>query len=134
MDLSLLDTLKDKLVHAEKFSDVLNYFFDHFGDDPAFIALGERTTDAFIEAVLQMVGKQLFGGNVRLTNVLLTRLPEKQFLHGACTINGQLGNIFYFDDIQVGLLSVVMLLPSNETKMVRFTGRRQPPGGAPSSN
>jgi hypothetical protein len=134
MDLALLATLKDKLVHAQNFTQVMEYFFDHFGEDPAFIALGDRAHDPFLEAVLREVGKQLFGGKVAVTDLLLTRLPEHQFLHGGCALNGKLANFLYFEDIHVGLLAVAMAVPVGEVKMVRFTGRRLPPVGEPSQN
>src|SRR5262249_52225983 len=51
MDLSLLETLKDKLLHAKQFSKVWEYFLDHFGENPDFVALGERTQDAFLKTV-----------------------------------------------------------------------------------
>src|SRR5438105_2776274 len=41
MDLALLATLKDKLATATNFSEVMVYFFDHFGEEAEFMALGE---------------------------------------------------------------------------------------------
>ena len=135
MDLALLATLKDKLIHATNFGDVMNYFFDHFGEDPDFIALGDRAEDAFLQAVFEEVGGQIFGGKVRVTNVLLTRLPEQQFVHGGFLLNGQLGNVFYFEDLQMGLMAVVVSVAPSETRMVRFSGRPVPtPSRQPSRN
>ncbi len=123
MDLNRLATLKDKLVSAKDFAPVWTYFFDNFGEDPAFIALGERTHSPFLEAVLQQVGRALLQKDVTLTDVLLTHLPEHQFIHGACVINGALANLIYFEDVHVGALAVVTSVSPGETKMVRFTGR-----------
>ena len=50
------------------------------------------------------------------------------------TIEGRLGNIIYFDDIQTGLIAVIMSLSPSETKMVRFAGRRMLRSGPPSAN
>jgi hypothetical protein len=134
MDLTLLATLKDKLIHAKEFSDVMNYFFDHFGEDPDFIALGERTESPFLVAVLEQVGEQMFGRSVQLTNLLMTRLPEHQFIHGGFIINGRLANLIYFEDIHKGLMAVVASVSPGETKFVRFTGRPMPPNWSPSRN
>jgi hypothetical protein len=134
MDLTLLATLKEKIASAKDFGSVWSYFFDHFGEDPAFIALGERTQDAFLEAILLQVGGELFGRQVALGNLLLTRLPEHHFIHGGFTLGGKLANVIYFDDIQTGLLAVLFSVTPSETKMVRFTGRRMPSGGTPSRN
>src|SRR5262249_4598685 len=86
MELTLLDTLKDKLIHAQNFTHVWEYFMDHFGQDPDFIALGDATQDPFLEAVLVHVAKGLFGQAVSTADFLLTRLPEHQFLHGGGTL------------------------------------------------
>jgi hypothetical protein len=134
MDLSPLATLKERLVTAEKFSDVMDYFFDHFGENPAFIALGERIEEPFLESVLLQIGGQIFPGKVTVGHLILTRLPEHQFIHGGFTVNGHLANLLYFEDIQVGLMAVVMPPPSMETKLVRFTGRRLPRSRGPSVN
>jgi hypothetical protein len=134
MDLALLATLKDKLVNAKNFSQVWEYFFDHFGEDAEFIAQGERARDSFLEAVLAEVGKELFGRPVRLTNLLLTRLADQHFLHGACAMDGRLANVLYFEDIRVGLLAVIASFTPGETKMVRFSGQRVPVNPTPSPN
>jgi hypothetical protein len=134
MDLALLATLKNKLIHAKNFGQVWEYFFDHFGEDLEFIAQGERARHPFLEAVLTQVGREMFGKPVRLTNLLLTRLPEHQFFHGACSLDGKLANVMYFEDIQVGLIAVAASFAPSETKMARFTGRRMPMPGSPSQN
>ena len=140
-DLSLLATLKDKLIHATHFADVSNYFFDHFGADPAFLALGEATKQPFLETVVGQVAAQLFGkqalaaGQTALLNtLLLTRLPEHQFIHGGLTVAGQLGNLIYFEDEGVGLLTVTMPPPSTETHFARFRGQKLRRTPTPSVN
>jgi hypothetical protein len=80
------------------------------------------------------VGKQLFGKSVSVTDFLLTRLPEHQFVHGGGTLNGKLANVLYFEDIHIGLLAVVMSATPSDTKMVRFTGQPMPPGWSPLNN
>src|SRR5207244_1562321 len=90
MDLSLLKTLKQQLHEAEQFSDVWDYFMTHFGEVPEFIALGQRGSDPFLEMVLAEVGRQLFGREIRISNLLLTRIPEFGFIHGTVWIEGKL--------------------------------------------
>jgi hypothetical protein len=123
LDLTRLATLKDKLIHAGNFNEVFNYFFDHFGENASFIALGERVDDAFLEAVIRQVAGELFPGEVQLQQMLLTRLPEYGFIHGGFTVNGCLGNVLYFEDIRTGLLAIVTSFFPSETKLARFTGK-----------
>jgi hypothetical protein len=130
MNLELLAVLKDKLVHAAKFTDVMNYFFDHFGEDPEFIALGEPTRNAFLEGVLAEVGLQMFGNQVAVMDLLLTRVPGRHFIHGGGALNGRMLTLLYFEDIAVGLVAVVAAAAPADTKLARFTGKplTHPPG------
>jgi hypothetical protein len=134
VNLSLLRTLKQKLTTAKEFSAVFTYFLDHFGEDPEFIAQGERTDSPFLEAVLAEVGKELFGKAVRVADVLLTRLPEHGFIHGACTLDGRLANVLYFEDVCTGLLAIIASFTANDTKLVRFSGRPLQGAPVPSAN
>jgi hypothetical protein len=134
MDLQLLETLKQKLGSATDFGDVQSYFFDHFGEDPEFMALGEPATHPLIEATLATVSTQLFGKPVPVTGLRLVRLPEQQFIHGGFTVRGRVGSVFYFEDVQIGLAALIWTLTPPETKFVRFSGRRLQPGSLPSRN
>jgi hypothetical protein len=133
-DLSLLETLKGKLLHAKDFNEVSTFFFDHFGDHPAFIALGERVEDDFLESILLQVGTQLFPGPIVLERLLLTRLAEQGFVHGGFTLNGRLGSIIYFEDVRVGLIAVVLSVSPSETRLARFTGKPLPKSWLRSNN
>ena len=55
MDLSKLADLKEKLVTTTKFISVWEHFLDHFGENPAFIKLGERVRHPFLEAVFTRI-------------------------------------------------------------------------------
>jgi hypothetical protein len=135
MDLTLLATLKDKLATTDRFAAVMEYFFDHFGDDPEFIDQGERADCPFLETILAQVGAQLCGKPVTPADVLLTRLPEHQFVHGRCFLDGKLTTVLYFEDIHLGLLAVVWSFASGDTKLVRFRGRAlSGPSREPSPN
>ncbi len=126
MDLSLLPKLRcaSSYCGRRNFSEVSDYFFSHFGQKiPAFIALGEQVEDEFLEQVIRQVGGQLFAGQIVLNHLLMTRLPDQGFIHGGFAINGRLGNVIYFEEARVGLLSIVISITPSETKMVRFTGQ-----------
>jgi len=126
MDLSRLATLKEKLVGAQDFSGVFEFFFDHFGEDPDFMALGERASNPLLETMLAHIAKQLFGREVPVTDVVLLRVAGHSFLHGTATLGGKLATVIYFEDKHVGLLAVVWSLAPTEAKLARFTGRPAP--------
>src|SRR5689334_3081874 len=98
MDLSQLATLKTKLLTAKNFGEVTGYFLDHFGEDPAFMELGEPIRDEFIEQVLAQVAGQIFQRMVVIRNIRLVRLPEHEFIHGGFMVEGKVGTLLYFED------------------------------------
>src|SRR5260370_93260 len=137
MDLSQLATLKDKLAAATNFSDVMVYFFDHFGESPEFMGLGESGRVPFLESVLAEVGKQLYKDSGLTTLAIdfrLVRIPEQNFVHGAVTMGGKPANVIYFEEVHMGLLTVIWSVQPPETKYVRFSGRPMPRNLTPSLN
>jgi hypothetical protein len=135
MDLSLLQTLKEKIATAQKFDEVWTYFFDHFGEDAEFMKLGEATDHPFLEQVFVQVCARLFPSHVVLTRMLYTRLAAQHFVHGGLTINGRLATVMYFEDVQLGMLVIAAPRAGANNEYVRFTGRPAPPRDAkPSLN
>lgn len=134
MDLSLLPELKHKLIHDKDLTPVWQFFLDHFGEDPEFIALGEAITHAFLESVLAQVGMQMFPGNAIASMTRLVRLEDQQFIHGSINLSGRMGFVFYFEDIQVGMVVVSDPSAFDNAKMARFSGRTSRKPGPPSEN
>lgn len=132
MDLTLLATLKDNLLTATNFRDVQDYFLTHFGEKPEFISLGERTQHPLLEAVVTEVAKQLFKGSPRVEQLMLSRIPGHDFLHGGMFVNGCIGTIIHFDDIHKGLVCICSL--DGQTHYARFSGRPMRPRAEPSAN
>lgn len=120
--LKLLSTLKMKMVQANDFGKVMDYFFDHFGENDQFMRLGEPTRHELLEQVLAATAKQtLRTSKVQITNGFFIHLPEQQFLHGACQLNGRLSNFFYFEDIDSGMVAIVTEPTKSETQIARFS-------------
>jgi len=134
MDRDKLQQLKQKLLHDKDLAPVWLFFMDHFAEDPAFIALGERVDHPLIEAVLAEVSRQLFPRDGAVTRTLLTRLAEQRFLHGGFFMGLRPGGVIFFEDISMGLLAVPDLPPSIEVKYARFSGHPLPKRGEPSRN
>lgn len=132
MDTIKLHTLKEKLKAAKEFREVITFFFDEIDRQPGFMKLGEVIDHPFLASVITQVGAQCFPGNVIVTGLLLTRLPEHQFIHGGCMVNGQPGTMIYFEDIQLGLFTLA--IKDKETKFARFSAKPYPQGVVPSAN
>jgi hypothetical protein len=134
MDLKLLQELKGKLLHDKMLAPVWEYFFDHFAEDSEFIALGERATHQLVETIVAEVGKQMFGREGVVNSLLLTRVPDQQFLHGCLIIGGRVGGVIYFEDAQIGLVAMADKPPSIEVKYARFSGQMIRRPAQPSRN
>ena len=134
MDLALLQELKHKLLHDKDLGPVWTFFLDHFAENPAFIALGERADHPLVETVVAQVGQQLFSRDGAVRRLILTRLSEHQFIHGGFFMGARPGGVIYFEDSQIGLVAVADLPPSIEAKYARFSARPVPKPGKPSRN
>ena len=127
MDLTLLKTLRTKIVTAKDFSEVFDYFFDNFGENPEFMDVSEPVIDDLLIKVLESIGRSLFKTeNVRFENLLLLRVPEYNFIHGGMVINGAPATVLYCDDSKVGIfLAHTKLDPP--TRMARFSAEQITP-------
>lgn len=120
MVLNDLTQLKEKLMTVEKIGDVWDFFFDHFGEDPQFMALGKSRKPPLLRSILAKLAKELYGPGAKLTGLRLKTLRAQRFAHGACSLGGHPASVLYFADI--GLGSVAATDPrSGRTHFVRFT-------------
>jgi hypothetical protein len=134
MDLSLLNTLREKLVRDKNLSQIYTYFLDHFGEDREFMSLGEGVREPFLEQVLAQIGAQLWNTEVVLFGLILKEVPEYKFIHGAGQMNGHLTTVIYFEEIKSGLCVVSSSRTQPETKFARFRAERVKPVPKPSDN
>jgi len=135
MDISLLAELKRMVSFDAKLAPVWMYFMDHFADRPEFIALGERAAaDNGVVRRVAGIAAQLFHDARVITNLRLVCLPEHHFVHGSFFLDGRIGGVFYFEDIEVGLVAVCAARPSIEVKYARFSDAIKRKPGDPHHN
>lgn len=127
MDLSGLETLQEKLLESRDFMEVWDYFMTHFAEARGFIDLGENYSSPALEALLAQLAQQVIGASTPVSQVMLIRLPEQRFVHGAATVGRKLANLIYFEDVGVGLVGIVMSA-SGENRLIRFTTGTDPGG------
>jgi len=134
MDLSKLDTLREKLVGDKDLSVIYTYFLDHFGENEEFMGLGDSVREPFLEQILAQIGGQLWHTDVVIFGLILKEIPEYKFIHGAGQMNGRLTTVIYFEEIKTGLCVVADSVPRQETKFARFRAARLKPLPTPSVN
>jgi hypothetical protein len=123
-------TLKAQLVESTTFQNVMGYFFEHFGNDATFLGMGEPVRNDRVGVALGEVACQLLGRPAAIVTAQLVSLPEHQMTHGLLTFEGGLGVVFFFDDLEKGLLALSDAAERDATIYVRFlvhdlTGRHE---------
>jgi hypothetical protein len=134
MSVSRLPELKKMLLHEKNLGTVWSFFMDHFAENSEFMALGEGARHTLVEAIVARVGKEMFSGPGTVRGLLLSRVPDQNFIHGGFSVDGRIGAIFYFEDIQTGLMSLAEGFSSDQVKFARFSGRMVRDPAPPSRN
>ncbi len=128
MPLKKLDELKEKLMVAEEIGDIWDFFFDHFGEDPEFMALGKRRKSPLLRTILAKLGRELHGDDGKLTGLQLVVLRSQRFAHGSCFLGSHPATVLYFADIGLGSAAVTDPRTSM-THFIRFTKMGIKPAG-----
>ncbi len=99
--------LRRKLQKDRDLGAIMTYFFDHFADHQEFAQMSEPTRHEEVEAILPIVVQSIFlQQRIELKNLLLLRVPDQQMLHGGFTAGGAMGSLFYFEDLDLGLVGL----------------------------
>lgn len=131
-NLELIPELKTRMITGKSFADSWDFFLDHFGENPAFMMAGEVTENELVAAVLGKIAQELYGPEARVHEPMFTAIPEHHFIHGGCFLHRRFGALFYFTDINQGILALPASRPSEETLFMRltsyvFSGKDGPP-------
>lgn len=130
MDLNLLATLKQKLANDKHLASIMEYFFDHFGEDPAFADIGHKTQNEMVEAFLAEASVKWFEKKIKPNGLLLVSVPEHHFIHGGGILGTNVVSFIYFEDI---LTILIVMAPGGKYKSAQFmraSARQMPPGYA----
>ncbi|MBX2893121.1 MAG: hypothetical protein KF734_19580 [Saprospiraceae bacterium] len=105
-----LATLEEKLLHPDDWDQAINYFFDHFGTEPAFLELSKKTRLPIILTMMGEIGKKLFQKEaVALVNPMMFKVKEFNMIHGTCIIEERLITFVYLMNIHKGVFSIANL-------------------------
>jgi hypothetical protein len=124
LDLQKLEELKEKMQVEEDFGAIWTFFFDHFGENPEFMALGERADQdmhSYLEPILENICQQATNREVMAAEFILTKAPNTSFYHGPCLTDAGIAVVFYFNDVKMGMVSLSPSLGSGLVHYARFT-------------
>ena len=131
MDISLLETLRVKIATENDFAKIFEYFYDHFGEDPAFFEISEpftaKANDLIVQLVAQIGGAVLKTKQIKLDNLRLLRVADYHFVHGGFMLNGAMGTVIYCDDIQKGMVALHKMKKNEPVHFARFSAEMLAP-------
>ncbi|HKQ80103.1 MAG TPA: hypothetical protein VJ810_40800 [Blastocatellia bacterium] len=129
LDLRKLEELKEKMQVEEDFGAIWKFFFDHFGENPEFMAMGaeaDQTMHLFLEPIMESICKQVVNQEVMTAQFVLTEIPDQKFYHGPCLTDAGIAIVFYFEDLKMGMFSLTPSLGSGLVHYGRFSSIQTP--------
>lgn len=134
VDLASLATLRQRLLDATDFGHAYGYFLDHFGEKPEFIEIGEPMRDAGpFKQILGHLAAKVLGKPCSVELLVLVRIREHRFIHGAFDLGSHMASVFYFEDIESGLAAFGSADASGPNHFARFSLVLAPTGGGRST-
>ncbi len=124
MPTQFIATLKEMLVQGKDFYAVQNYYLDHVAE---IMGKGDTVKDTMLEEVLHQSSRAAVKGEARIAQMLIMRVAEHGFLYGGFLVNGRPASVFYFEEIQTGLLAVVGQGNASVVSRFRCEIRPEPP-------
>lgn len=107
IDLSKLQTLKEKIRTTKDFDEPVHYFFDHFADHKEFINMSVETEDELLDQIILGVGQEVFKKkNITIQQKLFLTVEGYDFIHGPVIIENRMMSFVYFTDIRLGVFSI----------------------------
>jgi hypothetical protein len=112
MDKEMFDkeikSMQDILVNEQNFSKIWDYFMSNFAENPRFMKYCKKTKHPNIKNLIETIGKKHMFPNqkINITHLFLLKVKRTKLVHGPFMINNCPGMVFYFDDINKGLITV----------------------------
>ncbi len=116
-----IEKLKQMLVSEDNFGVTFTYFYDHLASDSGIFNICKPTKKPLIKTILKSMANQMFEKGGQVTNLFLIQPRKSPFVQGTCFINGRMGNLFFFEDIDMGMVALLSAPGSDMVHFIRFT-------------
>lgn len=97
--------LKCLLLETRDLSKVQEFFFEEIAEAPWLLEISEQAANRALEDIVAFSATRL-PGSPPIARMNLMRVSAYSFWHGALVVQGRLGIVLYFEDIQTGLLCI----------------------------
>ncbi len=114
-----LQELKQVLITGDDFMKMYDFYFDLFGLNTEFKRSCKKAKHPRLKRLIAMIGEQMYKREVTITRFNLMKLRNSHFYHGKVFLEKSIGDLFFFEDIDMGVLAVVGDLP--QTFFIRFS-------------
>lgn len=114
--------LKRMIVGSKRLDEVVAYFFDHFGENPAFHDAG-RPLMEIPEPLQQAVGRvvaAVAGETTFRTHWTILESPSTNIVHGSVIINGKHAVLVWLPEIMVGVVALTVDPRTSKTTFARI--------------
>jgi len=103
-----IKVMQDILVNETNFSKIWDYFMTNFAENPRYLKYCKKIKKPGIKSIIEAIGKKHMFPNQKIviTNMLLNKVKRTKLIHGPFFINNCIGMVFYFEDINKGLVAV----------------------------
>ena len=115
-----MDTLKTMILNESEIKAPYHYFFDHFGENPAFLELSTPKEHDFLPKILRLTAREILGREVVSPEQVSMYVPDFLFYHGPLNFNGVMGSFLFCEELGVGLMGLTND-DTGETQFARFT-------------
>ncbi len=111
--------LKTSLVEAEDIEEPSSLYHEMIADLD-FAQTGTRKKSQFLETMIAKAGHAYFGQRVPVVMNRIRFIAHFRLYHGVCIVNNFVCTLFYFTDVQKGLLT---LHHATGTEIFRMTAQ-----------
>jgi len=125
--------LRKLLLQGDDFSEIYNYFFEKLVELSAFMKMGKKEDFPTLEVTVKETAINIFNRLAKddpdfnlnefekqFALLPTTYIKEFGFYHGAFMVTGVLGNFFYFEEEETGLLGF-NLIGTQQSWFSRFS-------------
>lgn len=106
------------------------FFHDHLLENEAFMIQGFPKTNEKLTATLAAIGGKFLNRPTTPQIIKMTYVRDGRFWHGFCTLEGRPSLFFYFEQPDIGLISLAESFVSPKFDFFRFQLVELPPEAA----
>lgn len=126
-----LRLLKNMLKNSGDFTAVKDQFFDRVSQNPECRGNDAPEALPFFLKVVTSAFQRVFNARVKIAQLVIKHVSKYKFYHGVCYANGMPLALFYFEDIELGMIITLTPREDDRASMIRFTAIEANADGPP---